>query len=462
MNDVKPVEITKKRGVSRIWLIPIIAALIGVWMIYKYLDDQGAMITIAMPDAEGITADKTLIKTRSVSIGVVKQVKLADNLEQVIVTAEIEKPYLKLLKADSIVWAVEPRIDETGISGLGTILSGVYFELQPGSSEESASHFELLEAPPLVSKNIKGRRFQLYSKSNEVLQVGASITYRGVKVGSVEETNFDWYSETMFYQIFIEEPNYNLVTDNTLFWIESGIELDLSADGINFKTGSLSQLLSGGITFGRPEREPKGKVAKAGQRFILSSSYKESLDARYDDYEYYAVILDQSVRGLRPGAPVEFRGVRIGTVVEVPALIEHNDKPHFMTSGERRIPVLLKIEFQRIFHKTELARSFWIENFEQWVKDGLRVSLQTGNLLTGGLFLEIGFFPDEDIVPTEVLANYKVIPTTSSGGLSQLATQMSDFLNKLNNLNIGQTLAGIDKTLFCKSVIMVWVSRPLM
>ena len=134
-------------------------------------------------------------------------------------------------------------------------------------------------------------------------------------------------------------------------------------------------------------------------------------------------------------------------MVEVPAIIEQNDKPHFMTNSDSRIPVLLKIEFQRIYHNTELARSFWTENLEKWVEDGLKVALKTGNLLTGGLFLEIGFFPDEETAPIEMLANYKVIPITSSGGLSQLSAQMSDFLNKLNNLNIEQTLAGIDKTL---------------
>jgi len=447
MNDYEPVKITKKRGISRIWLIPIIATLIGLWMIFKYLDDRGIMITIAMPNAEGVTVGKTLIKTRSVSIGMVRQVKLAENLQQVLVSVEIEKPYINLLKSDSIIWAVEPRIDETGISGFSTILSGIYFELQPGSSKESVTHYDLLDSPPPVSKNVKGRRFRLQSNSAEVLQVGAPVIYKGVKVGSIEETNFDWYSETMNYLIFIEEPNYNLVTDNTLFWVDSGIELDLSADGINFKTGSLSQLLAGGITFGRPEREPKGRIAKDGQRFILSANFKESLEERYDDYEYYAVILDQSVRGLRPGAPVEFRGVRVGTVVEVPAVIKYQERALFLASNDQRIPVLIKIEFQRIYHDSEIARDTWINNIRQWINDGLKLSLQTGNLLTGGLFLEFGFYPNEDHEQLETIANYKIIPSTSSGGLSQLSAQMSDFLNKLNRLNIEQTLVSIDKTL---------------
>ena len=280
------------------------------------------------------------IKTRSVPIGTISEVRLADNLDQVIVSAEIEKPYIGLLKSDAQIWAVQPRIDESGISGLNTILSGIYFELQPGSSETTADHFELLANPPLVSKNVEGRRFRLYSNTAEVLRVGAPIIFKGVKVGSIEKADFDWYSETMYYQIFIAAPNYNLVTDNSLFWVESGIEFDLSADGINFRTGSLIKLLGGAITFGRPEREPKGDVAKAGQGFTLSSSYKEGLEARYEDFQYYVVSLDQSVRGLKPGAPIEYRGVRIGTVVEVPALLDRDGTPHFMTADNKLIHVL--------------------------------------------------------------------------------------------------------------------------
>ena len=446
MNESESAIIVKKRGISRIWIVPVIAVLIGSWMIFEYLDKRGVVINISMANAEGVTPGKTLIKTRSVPIGMVTEVRLAETLQHVIVAAEIEKPYLNLLKSDSLIWAVQPRIDESGISGLNTILSGIYFELQPGTTDSVSYQFELLDAPPLVAQYVAGRRYHLYSSNAEVLDVGAPVIFKGVKVGSIEKANFDWFSESMYYQIFIEQPNYNLVTVNTLFWVESGIEFDLSADGINIKTGSLAKLFRGGITFGIPEREPKGVIAEAEQRFILSSSFKESLDERYDDFEYYVVTLDQSVRGLKPGAPVEYRGVRVGTVVEVPALLEQDGKPHFITDNSKQISVLIKIEFERIYRDTNLARSFWMSNIDQWIKEGLKLSLQTGNLLTGALFLEFDFYQDETTDRIETIATYKVIPGTSSG-FSQLTAQMSDFLGKLNSLKIEQTLSNLDSTL---------------
>jgi len=148
-------------------------------MIYRYLDEQGVTITITMPNAEGITAGKTLIKTPSVPIGLITEVRLAENLDQVIVVAEIDKPFIRLLSEDSQIWSVQPRIDESGISGLNAILSGIYFELEPGSNETTSRRFDLLETPPLVSQNLVGRRFQLVSKNAEVMDVGAPVNFKG-------------------------------------------------------------------------------------------------------------------------------------------------------------------------------------------------------------------------------------------------------------------------------------------
>lgn len=392
MSQINQAKIKPGRAISRIWIIPVIAALTGLWMIYDYIDSKGVSITIMMPDAEGVNVGKTLIKTRSVPIGVVSEVRLARNLQQVQVTAEIEKPYLNLLKSDSLIWSVQPRINESGISGLSTILSGIYFEFQPGSSDKTTRQFNLIPTPPLVSKNVKGRRFKLYSQSADVLQVGSPVLFKGVKVGSIETADFDWYTETMYYQIFIQSPNFNLVTENSLFWVETGVELDLSADGINFKSGSLTKLLGGAITFGRPPREPKGDVAQADRQFALSSSYKESLQQRYRDFEYYVVLLDDSVRGLKPEAPIEYRGIRIGSVEEVPVMLETHGKPYFMTKSNKSIAVLIKIEFARIYRDTALAREFWESNLDQWIDDGMRLSIKQAICSPAQSFWKLVFF----------------------------------------------------------------------
>ena len=133
--------IRRLRHVSPIWLVPIVAAFIGLWLIYVTLSNQGPLITLTMVNAEGIVAGKTMIKARSVEVGTVQTVRLSEDLTHVVVTARMAVDTDALLRDDSQLWVVKPRIERQGISGLGTLLSGSYIELLPGKSEKYRSRF---------------------------------------------------------------------------------------------------------------------------------------------------------------------------------------------------------------------------------------------------------------------------------------------------------------------------------
>ncbi|WP_024595566.1 MULTISPECIES: MlaD family protein, partial [unclassified Pseudoalteromonas] len=312
-------EITKEPKISAIWIIPAIALLVGMWMLYQYQANKGPTIFIEMPQAEGIIAGKTEIKVRSVKIGQIDHVRLSDTQDSVIARAQIDKNYNELLTDDAKIWVVKPRIDETGISGMSTLLSGVYLEFSPGESKELKERFKLQDEPALIGKDVKGGRFKLMSYNAEVLDVSTGIFFKNYKIGQIETATFDWENQAMKYGVFIKAPYQNLITMNSIFWVNAGIEIDLSADGININTGSLSKLLKGGISVGLPEQQAPGEIAQDGHSFSLSQSYKEALEERFYDFDYYLIEFEQSVRGLRTGAPVEYRGMRVGTVVETPA-----------------------------------------------------------------------------------------------------------------------------------------------
>ncbi|HBW98707.1 MAG TPA: mammalian cell entry protein, partial [Pseudoalteromonas sp.] len=323
-------NVTTKPKISAIWIIPLIALLVGIWMLYQYQANVGPTIYIKMPHAEGIIAGKTEIKVRSVKIGQIDAIRLSDSQDSVIARAQIDKNYNELLTDDAKIWVVKPRIDETGISGMSTLLSGVYLEFSPGESKKLKERFVLQDEPALIGKDVKGGRFQLLSYNAEVLEVSTGIFFKNYKIGQIETATFDWKNQAMKYGIFINEPYQNLITLNSIFWVNAGIEIDLSADGINISTGSLSKLLKGGISVGLPEQQAPGDLAQDGHNFSLSQSYKEALEERFYDFDYYIIDFEQSIRGLRPGAPVEYRGTRIGTVVEAPANVIVNGKPaHF-------------------------------------------------------------------------------------------------------------------------------------
>ncbi|KPZ54742.1 MULTISPECIES: intermembrane transport protein PqiB [Pseudoalteromonas] len=438
-------NVTNKPKISAIWIIPLIALLVGIWMLYQYQANVGPTIYIKMPHAEGIIAGKTEIKVRSVKIGQIDAIRLSDSQDSVIARAQIDRNYNELLTEDAKIWVVKPRIDETGISGMSTLLSGVYLEFSPGESKKLKERFVLQDEPALIGKDVKGGRFQLLSYNAEVLEVSTGIFFKNYKIGQIETATFDWKNQAMKYGIFINEPYQNLITLNSIFWVNAGIEIDLSADGINISTGSLSKLLKGGISVGLPDQQAPGDIAQNGHNFSLSQSYKEALEERFYDFDYYIIDFEQSIRGLRPGAPVEYRGTRIGTVVEAPANVIIDGKPAHFKNHNTAVPVLIKIEYGRLYHDSAAAREFWQSSLTGWIKSGMRASLKPGNLLTGAVYVDFDIYPDAPKAHLAKLAKYDVFPSISSG-ITVLADQVSDVLNKVNSLKIEDSLAQMQAT----------------
>ena len=441
----KTANVAQKTQISAIWIIPVVALLVGIWMLYQYQLNKGQTIYISMPQAEGIVAGKTEIKVRSVKIGQIDHVRLSNSQDSVIARAQIDKNYDNLLTEDARIWVVKPRIDETGISGMSTLLSGVYLEFSPGESKQLKKQFKLQEEPALIGKDVQGGRFKLLSYNAEVLDVSTGIFFKNYKIGQIETATFDWKNQAMQYGIFIKAPYENLITLNSIFWVNSGIEIDLSADGININTGSLSKLLKGGISVGLPEQQAPGDLAQDGHSFSLSQSYKQALEERFYDFDYYLIEFEQSIRGLRVGAPVEYRGTRIGTVVEAPANVIIDGKPAHFRAKNTAVPVLIKVEYGRLYHNNALAKEYWASSINEWIENGMRASLKPGNLLTGAVYVDFDFYTDTPKSELKKLAQYDVFPSVSSG-ITVLADQVSDVLNKVNNLKIEDSLAKMQTT----------------
>jgi len=441
----KTANVAQKTRISAIWIIPVVALLVGIWMLYQYQLNKGQTIYISMPQAEGIVAGKTEIKVRSVKIGQIDHVRLSNSQDSVIARAQIDKNYDNLLTEDARIWVVKPRIDETGISGMSTLLSGVYLEFSPGESKQLKKQFKLQEEPALIGKDVQGRRFKLLSYNAEVLDVSTGIFFKNYKIGQIETATFDWKNQAMQYGIFIKAPYENLITLNSIFWVNSGIEIDLSADGININTGSLSKLLKGGISVGLPEQQAPGDLAQDGHSFSLSQSYKQALEERFYDFDYYLIEFEQSIRGLRVGAPVEYRGTRVGTVVEAPANVIIDGKPAHFRAKNTAVPVLIKVEYGRLYHITSVAKEYWKTSVNEWIENGMRASLKPGNLLTGAVYVDFDFYTDTPKSELKKLAQYDVFPSVSSG-ITVLADQVSDVLNKVNNLKIEDSLAKMQTT----------------
>jgi paraquat-inducible protein B len=393
------------RTISKIWFVPVVALFVGVWMIYYQLSNQGPLITIEFKTATGLEAGKTKVKTRDVDIGLVKSIELTEDLNGVLVTVRMEKKVTPILHSDNQFWIVSPKVSLSGISGLGTILSGPYINMAPGSKQQMSEEFVALVAPPVTPAGTPGLHVTLNSDGDSdskfTYKKGDPVVYKGIKVGEFEDIYFNFDERIVYYSTFIEAPYHKLITTNTKFWDSSGVQIKLSASGVTVNTGSLETLLTNGVTFGIPEGMPIGKNIDDRNFFDIHPSYDSASEERFKRSAQYVILVKDTVRGLQVGAPVEYRGLIVGKVLSINTL--NNNQNDLLEQGYA-IPVVISIQPGRVQQPdNEIGLAFIKEQTSLWIKQGLRATLKTGNLLTGALFVDLQHYPDVPIFSSQSL-----------------------------------------------------------
>lgn len=425
---VKPV-----RTVSKIWLVPIVAFFIGAWMVYYQWSNQGPLITIEFKTATGLEAGKTKVKTRDVNIGVVKSIELSEDLSGVLVTVRMDKNVAPILHTDNQFWIVSPRVSLSGVSGLGTILSGPYINMAPGVEPQMSENFVALAAPPVTPAGTPGLHVTLNSESEFAYKKGDPVVYKGIKVGEFEDIYFNFDERIVYYNTFIEAPYHKLITTNTKFWDISGVQMKLGAGGVNVSTGSLETLLTNGVTFGIPDGMSVGEPINERSFFDIHPSYDSASEERFKLSAKYVILVKDTIRGLQVGAPVEYRGLIVGKVLAINSL--DNNREHLLEQGYD-IPVVISIQPGRVKQPDNAAGLALIrKQTSLWIKRGLRATLKTGNLLTGALFVDLQHYIDPPPFEAQTLQGYEVIPTIT-GEFSEITAKVTAILDNINEIKL--------------------------
>ncbi len=415
---------------SLIWLIPIVAAVIGLVLAVKTLSERGPTITIDFASAEGLEAGKTRIKYKDVEVGRLETIQLDQDLSQVKVTASMVPEIAPYLTGSTRFWVVRARVAAGEVSGLGTLFSGSHIAMDPGKPGEEVRHFKGLETPPVVSMDTAGSYFKLRAERLGSLNPGAPVYFRQIKVGQVVSYQMPPDGKAVEVRIFIQAPHDERVNQNTRFWNASGMDLKVDTTGVRINTESLMALLDGGIAFETPANFVSGgPVDPQRHVFTLYESYDRIGENIYANRFYFVAVFDGSVRGLSVGAPVEFRGIKVGEVVDV--RLEFNAK-----KASFRIPVLCYAEPERIDilggapgnSKEVLARL---------VKKGLRAQLRTGVLLTGQRYVNLSIHADAKPEELHYGAGYPELPTVPEP-VQEITTSLASLLDRLERLPIEQ------------------------
>ena len=427
----------ERSGPSLIWLIPILTALIGAWLIVHTLTDQGPLVTITFRTADGIEADKTRVKYKSLSIGLVESVSFSPDFSRVEVRARLNKDAVHFLRRDTRFWVVRPTLSARGISGLGTLLSGTYIEIDPGEGAPQ-SLFVGLESPPLLHSTMEGKQITLLARQLGSIDRGSPVHYQGIVAGEVLGYEMANDYRNILIHAFVKAPFDGLVRSNTRFWSASGIDLSLSPDGFRVKTESLQALLFGGIAFDTPESQDAGVENIDGLVFTLFDDLKSIKEQSYASKVRFTLYFEDSVRGLTVGAPVEFKGIKVGSVVDV--RLEYDER-----NSAFRIPVVVELEPGRIVERGERMKRAPKEAFQDLVKRGLRARLQMGSMLTGQLYVDLDMQPKAPLRLGNAGNAQAELPTVRGVGLDQImavASGIVDKLDKVDYVAMGAELQG--------------------
>lgn len=440
-NDgVTPVIVPKSRF-SAIWILPILAVLIGIGMIYNDWRNRGVQIQVAFQTAEGLVAKKTLLKNRNVDIGLVKKIKFSEDKSHILVDIEVDKSMDSFLVEDSEFWVVKPRFGATGITGFGTLLSGAYIEVSPGQSNIESFEFTGLETPPVTSLNADGIHLKLISSGTKPLKVGNPVLHKGFEVGAVEAKYYDDLEQEAHYDIFIQAPFHNLVTENTSFWNVNGLSITTSSQGVSLNMASLDALVAGGVEFGLLDDAQPGDGVAQNHQFQVYDSLASIDEQR--DYKYieYVILVEDSVGGLHKGASVEYRGIRIGTVSE-PYMEFWGFVDVAGVVKDDRIPVVIKLEPERLMKKGYVSIDLFRGMVNDWIKDGLTASIESANFITGSL--KVTLEPNgEPVASVQKFEEYTVIPS-AQGGFASLTKKLENILGELEKLPLNESLANLN------------------
>ncbi len=450
------VQSASRTNMSLIWLIPAIALLAAGWLAFQALVELSSNITITFKTAEGITIG-THIKYRNVDVGTVKSITLSEDHSQVEVSAKLVKQAKSMLVKDARFWVVRPRISGGGVSGLGTVLSGTHIGMDTGKSSESAREFIGLERPPIVTSDLPGHQFTLLSDDIGSLDIGSPVYFRHIQAGQVVAFELSPSGKQVIVTIFVNAPYDRFVNTSTRFWHSKGIDIKLDSNGVKINTESLVSILLGSIVFENIGDTNQLAQAPQNTSFRAFSSQDEALKVLDTHILHGVMTFQESVRGLSPGAQIDFRGIVIGEVIS-------NSIDFDAITKKINVIVTVDIYPDRIHSKINSSHHIMHAPANEFIgaliNRGLRGQLRTSNILTGQLYIALDFFPNLPKATFDPNKTPFELPTTP-GSLGELQVNLASIANKINKIPFEAIGNDLHKTLTTANRLMTQLDQKV-
>jgi len=423
---------------SVVWLVPMAALLVALGVAWQSYSDRGPVIEISFQSAAGMSPGETVLRYRDVDVGLVEDVAFSDNLDRVLATVRLDKDIASFVDADAQFWIIRPEVTARGVTGLDTVLSGVYIEgAWDGEPDGLVVRHEALGDPPLAAGGQAGLRIMLNASPGAALSEGAPILYKGIEVGRIGKPGLSDDGVNAQANAIVFEPYGKIITTATRFWDTSGFTFSIGTGGAELDFTSLASLIGGGVAF--ETIVSGGRPALDGAAFGLFADEGRARASLFDTSEgtklNLTVVFRENFSGLAVGAPVELEGVRIGEVSSIRGIV---DEDRFGDDAVRLLATLALLPSRLSLDVAEFDDP--LDYFEQRVDAGLRARLVTATILTGGLKVEMIEVPDAPIELMDLSAEpYPILPSAQSE-ISDMTATAEGVFQRINALPIEELL----------------------
>jgi paraquat-inducible protein B len=436
--------VLRRRRFNLVWLVPVTAATISLYLGVRFISDRGPLVTITFSTANGITAGQTEVRHKAVPLGVVEDVHLSRDLDHAVVHVRMKREGDAILTDRARFWVERPRLSPGNISGLETLVSGAYIEVDPGKQGGRPTYeFKGLEEPPGVRSDEPGSTFLLRAARLGSVGAGTPVFYRDVSVGEVLSYDLGDGLGPVEIRIFVKSPYDRFVRADTHFWNDSGVSVNLGPQGFHVELQSLQAVFSGGVAFKTLRFAGDMPPSAPNTEFRLYNTELDADAAQYSENIPVVTYFTSSVGGLARDAPVEIFGLQIGTVTDVSLVVDSK-------AGQARARVAFNLQPQRLPGTDQSAGGMTPEQItDSFVRQGMRAVLTSSNLLTGQQAVSLQFIPNAPQASLGHEGDALVLPS-QSGGLDNLTSSLSDIATKLDHIpfdKIGLDLAGTMQSL---------------
>ena len=435
-------KVKESKGIqilTTVWMVPFIAFVIAVWLVYQHYAKVGPSIEIFFKSNAGLIANQSQIKMRDVTVGMVTSISLSEDGKGVKVKARINKEVAPYLNEKAKIWIVHPDVGSHGVSGLDTLLSGSYIKIHGVKEQETQLSFIGLE-DPYIDNEAKGKYYKLTAPmSNDVTQ-GSNIYYRQVKIGRVERVEIAPSGELVNFTIFVEEQYTRFINTKSQFYKRSNFAMDFSQGKLDFSLAGLSQIVRGGISIYTPSYsigKEKNRVSKEHVFPVYKSlavmKSKHLMTGAKD--KVYKFVFEDDITKIEINSPIEFQGFQVGYIIDIESHFqEHNQNIHSEVYG---------IIHTQAFANTQTGTEgeTVIENL---VKEGLKAKLNIHLPVIGSQFVDLVFDKNTtaSLIPKE---HYALFPTTQQKKEAGIMDEVKKLIVKLEKLPLENLLLSATK-----------------